>query len=158
MQRYIAIYLKQQVKLSFLCAIIAFIPTFGFSLFYDVIPNDTLLSFYPFVLALLYMGIAPLPIIRFRRLIRTQEQYYHVAFTTTNDVCLGKTLYLSDEWLIWAGSAAFYKKHIKTIDSHKDQPRTPRSYKTIVRTKDGKNYSFWCTATEVKTIKRWMRM
>ena len=154
MKKYIKIYHKQNVKVALFCAIIAFMPLFIASLCYEVIPEDILLSFVPFGLATICVAIASLYTIRFKKLIKTQEQIYNIEFQDTNAVSIGKTLYLSDKWLIWAGSGAFYKEHIKTISS----VRVRTSYKAVIQTVDDKKYSFWCTASDIKKIRKWRNM
>lgn len=59
--------------------------------------------------------LALLPIIRFRRMIARQERLYNAEFCDKNVKRLEGTLYLSKDWLIWAGSKAIHKKHIAKI-------------------------------------------
>lgn len=159
MEKYIKIYHKQNTKVALICAIIAFVPLFTVSLCYEVIPEDTLISFAPFVLATISVAIASLYTLRFKKLIKTQEQIYNIKFQDTNAVSIGKTLYLSDKWLIWAGSGAFYKEHIKSISSVRVHGgRYGSSYKAVIQTVDGKKYSFWCAASDIKKIRKWRNM
>jgi len=159
MEKYIKLYNIQNVKIALFCSVIVFIPLFTVSLFYDVIPEDTLISFIPFVLSALSVAIAALYTIRFKKMIKMQEQIYNIEFQDTNVVPIGKTLFLSDEWLIWAGKGAFYRKHIKTINSVRVQGgRYGFSYKALIKTADGKNYSFCCAASDIKKIRKWKNM
>lgn len=159
MEKYIKIYHKQNVRAALLCAIIMFLPLFIVSLLYDVYPEDILISFFPFVLAVLSVAIASLYTVRFKKLIKMQEQIYGIEFQDANAVHIGKRLYLSDEWLIWAGSGAFYKKHIKTIGSVCTHVASPGiSYKAVIKTIDGKKYSFSCAASDIKKIRKWRKM
>ena len=115
--KYVHIHNRRNCLLAMFCASIAFIPLFIVSLIYDVIPEDTLIAFVPFVIAAVCVAIASLYTIRFKKMIKMQEHLYGVQFNDDNVVHLGKTLYLSENWLIWAGIISIYKNHIKSIHS-----------------------------------------
>ena len=109
MNKYINIYHKKNILWASLCAIAAFIPLFIVSLYNDYVYYDTLVSFIPFVAATIYLAIASLFPIRFKKLIKKQEILYGIKFNDANTRHLEKTLYVSDYWLIQAGSLAFHK-------------------------------------------------
>ena len=56
--KYIKIYHKRNVQVAFACATIVSVPLFVVSLFYDVVPEDTLVSFVPYILAAMCAAIA----------------------------------------------------------------------------------------------------
>ncbi len=154
--KYIKIYHKRNVQLALICATIVFVPLFVVSLFYDVVPEDTLVSFAPYILAAIFVAIASLFTKRFRKMIHEQEQLYSVQFQDTDVVHLETTLYLAKDWLIWAGSCAMYKEHIKAISSALRPGRIGSSNEVVVRTVDNKQYSIWClSSSNVKRIKKW---
>ena len=156
MEKYIKIYHKRNIKLALVCAFIAFIPLFVVSLFYDVVPEDIIVSFVPFVLAALIIAFASLYTFRFKKLIEKQEQIYSIQFQDINAEHLENTLYLSDEWLIWAGSSAFFKKHIKSISSVRRFGRVGSSNQVTIKTVDNKKYTIWCLRTSnIKKIREW---
>ncbi len=156
MEKYIKIYHKRNAQIGCLCAFIAFVPLFIVSLFYDVVPDDTLISFIPFVLAAICVAVASLYTVRFKKLIVEQEQIYHIQFQDDNVEHLKTTLYLSDDWLICAGSCAFYKKHIKSISSVRRFGRAGSSNQVIIKTVDDKKYTVWCLrASDVKKLREW---
>ena len=156
MEKYIKIYHKRNTLLALFCASIVFLPLFAVSLFYDVVPEDTLISFVPFILAPLWVAVASLYTIRFKELIAEQEKIYHIQFQDDNVERLETTLYLSDDWLIWAGSCAFYKKHIKSISSVRRLGRAGSSNQVTIKTIDDKKYTVWClSASNVKKLKEW---
>ena len=156
MEKYIKIYHKRNTLLALFCASIVFLPLFAVSLFYDVVPEDTLISFVPFILAPLWVAVASLYTIRFKKLIAEQEKIYHIQFQDDNVEHLETTLYLSDDWLIWAGSCAFYKKHIKSISSVRRLGRAGSSNQVTIKTIDDKKYTVWClSASNVKKLKEW---
>ncbi len=154
--KYVNIYHKRNIQLALVCATIVFVPLFVVSLFYDVVPEDTLVSFVPFILAALYVAIASLFTKRFRRMIHKQEQLYNVQFQDTDVVHLETTLFLSKDWLIWAGSCALYKEYIKSISSTLRHGHAGSSNEVVVRTVDDKRYTIWClNSSNVKKIKKW---
>ena len=156
MKKYIKIYHKRNVKLAFICAVIVFVPLFVVSLFYNVVREDIIISFVPFVLAMLCVAVASLYTIRFKKMIKEQEHIYNVEFQDTKADHLETTLYLSDEWLIWAGSSAFYKKHIKSISSVRRFGRVGSSNEVTIKTIDNKKYTVWClSASNIKKIREW---
>ena len=114
-EKYTKIYLKRNIILALICATIVFIPLLIVSLIYDVLSYDLIVAFMPFPIAFIFVLISFLPIIRFRKMIRQQESLYDTVFSDTDADHLETTLYLSNNWLIWAGSCAIYKNHIQSI-------------------------------------------
>ena len=158
LEKYIEIYHKRNVQLVFICASIIFLPLFITSLLYDAVPGDTLIAFIPFVLAPICVAVASLYTIRFRKMIAKQAQTYHIQFQDDNVEHLETTLYLSSDWLIWAGSCAFYKKHIKSIHSVRRFGRAGSSNQVTIQTVDDKKYTVWCLgASNVKKLKEWRK-
>lgn len=156
MEKYIKIYHNRNIKFALFCAIIVFVPLFVVSLFCDVVPEDTIVSFVPFVLAALSVAVASLYTIRFKKMINEQEHIYNIEFQDIKAEHLETTLYLSVDWLIWAGSSAFYKKHIKSISSVRRFGRVGSSNEVNIKTVDNKKYTIWClSASNIKKIREW---
>ncbi len=154
--KYIKIYHKRNIQLASICATFCFLPLFVVSLFYDVIPGDILVSFVPYILAAVCTGAASLLTVRFRKMIHKQEQLYGVQFQDTNVVHLETVLYLSNDWLIWAGSCAVYKAHIKSMETTLRHGRVGSSNEVVINTVDHKQYRIWClSASNVKILKKW---
>ncbi|MBO5110760.1 MAG: hypothetical protein J6D21_08585 [Clostridia bacterium] len=154
--KYIRIYTKRNCLLALFCASIAFIPLFIVSLIYDVIPEDTLIAFAPFVFAAICVAIASLSTIRFKKMIKMQEQQYGVRFDDYNVIHLETTLYLSENWLIWAGISSIYKNHIKSIHSKLVHGRSGSSNKVTIKTVDNKKYIIWClSSSNINKIRKW---
>lgn len=157
-EKYIKFYHKRNVQLVFICASIIFLPLFITSLLYDVVPGDIWIALVPFYLAPMCVAVASLYTIRFKKLVATQEQAYHIQFQDHNVEHLETTLYLSDDWLIWAGSCAFYKQHIKAICSVRRFGRAGSSNQVTIQTMDDKKYTVWClSASNVKKLKEWQK-
>jgi hypothetical protein len=72
-------------------------------------------------------------------MINMQEQLYGVSFNDNNAVHLETTLYLSEDWLIWAGVSSMYKSHIKSVRSKLIHGRSGSSNKVVITTVDNKN-------------------
>ena len=156
MDRYVKIYHRRNIMLALICALFVFVPLFAVSLIYDVVPEDILVSFVPFLLAAICIALASLYTIRFRSLIRQQEQLYNIEFHDANAQRLETTLYLSDDWLIWAGVSAFYKMHIKSISAVRRFGRAGSSHEISIQTVDDKKYTIWCLSnSNVNKIKKW---
>ena len=150
--------MNRNMRLVFICASIIFLPLFITSLLYDVVPGDIWIALVPFYLAPICVAVASLYTIRFRKMIAKQEQAYHIQFQDDNVEHLETTLYLSSDWLIWAGSCAFYKKHIKSIRSVRRFGRAGSSNQVTINTIDGKKYTMWClSAANVKKLKAWQK-
>lgn len=158
-EKYIKIYLKRNIVLALICAILVFIPLFIVSLVYDVLSYDLIIAFVPFPIALICVLISLLPIIRFRKMIMRQESLYDTVFSDTDANHLETTLYLSKDWLIWAGSSAIYKKHIQSIQHKIESGRVGSSNKVTITTVDNKRYVVWClSATNIKKIELWCQV
>ena len=156
MEQYIKIFNKRNVMLALLCATPAFILLFVVSLLYDYVPEDTMVSFFPFVFAAFSVAVASLSTIRFKKLIKKQEQIYGIQFQDTNAEHIEKTLYISRDWLIRAGTFAFYKKHVKSITYILQNGKGGPLYKVTIKTIENKTYTFWSkNLSNIKKIRKW---
>ena len=157
-ETYVKIYLKRNILLAFVCSVIGFIPLFIVSLVYDVISYDLIISFCPFLIAFLCFSISLFPIIRFKKMIASQELLYGIVFSDNNSTRLETTLYLSDEWLIWACYCAIHKKHIQSVKCKRGHSRVGSSYRVKITTIDKKHYIIWClNFSSIKKINSWRK-
>ena len=155
-EKYIKIYRKRNVILALICTTIVFIPLLIASLIYDVLSYDLIVAFIPFPIAFICVLFSFLSIIRFRKMIRQQESLYDTVFSDTDATHLETTLYLSKDWLIWAGCCAIYKIHIQSIQHKLVVGRFGSSNKVTITTVDNKRYTIWClSTTNIKKIKIW---
>ena len=91
-------------------------------------------------------------------MINMQEQLYGVSFNDNNAVHLETTLYLSEDWLIWAGESAIYKYHIKSVRSKLVHGRSGSSNKVVITTVDNKKYVIWCLSySNINKIRKWKK-
>ncbi len=157
-EKYIIIYIKRNIILALICATICFIPLFIVSVIYDVLSYDIIVAFAPFVIALICVLISLFPIIRFKKMILQQESLYNTVFSDADVIYLETTLYLSKDWLIWAGSYAIHKKHIHSVKSELVSGSAGSSNKVTITTVDSKHYVIWCLSTSnIKKIKDWYK-
>jgi hypothetical protein len=158
-EKYVKIFYRRNLLATLLPAIFVFLPLFVVSLFYDVIDGDIWISFFPFPLAALLWCFAALYTVRFRKMIEEQESLYRISFCDNGAIHLETTLYLSEDWLIFAGSVALYKKHIRSVRAKSEIGRVGSSYKVTLRTVTGKKYVVWCLSHEnVERIKKWKKI
>ena len=122
----------------------------------DLDTEDTLLCLFPLYVSGTTFLVALLYPIRFRRMIKKQEELYGVSFNDDEVVLLEKMLFLSRDWLIAAGTCAVYKKHIRDVRSVFRTGKGGSSYEVFIITADGKQCKVWCTDAEnIKKIREW---
>lgn len=158
-EKYIRIYMKRNLLTALFCAILCFVPLFIVSLIYDLLSYDLVVSFAPFFVALLCVAFSYLYTFRFRRMISEQEKIFSITFDDTAAQHLETTVYLSDDWLIYAGSAAFYKGYVQSISSKtKHGLRGGSSNRVALKTIDGRHYVIWVlSSTVVKRLREWSK-
>ena len=92
-------------------------------------------------------------------MIKMQEDMFNITFNDKNAKSISKTsnAYLSDDWLIYAGSGAFYRDYIKSFSSKKyNSTRGGGGYRLIVNTIDGQEYEFHARASgDIKKLREW---
>ena len=155
--KYIKVYVKRNILLALFCSILVFIPLFIVSLIYDVLSYDIAVSFVPFAIAIICFLISLIPTIQFRRMIAQQEEVYGVKFSDTGAVHLETTLFLSDNWLIWAGVSALYKGYITDVKSRIMSGSVGSSNRVELITADNKRYVVWClNGNNLVKIKKWL--
>ena len=85
-------------------------------------------------------------IIRFFRMIRKQEQQFEICFSDCEAKPLwkGAPVYVTEDWCILGGTAAFYRGYIKNVTwQYERRGRGAGSYYLIVKTLDGCRYRIW---------------
>ena len=158
MRKYINIYIRRNFLLALFCSIIIFIPLFIVSLIYDVISYDIAVSFTPFVLSFLCVLFSNFSTIKFKKMITQQETMYNIEFNDNSAQHLETTLYLSDNWLIYAGISAFCKNHIRSIRTKVECGKAGTSKRIIIETVNNKKYAIWCVSDEnARNIEKWLK-
>ena len=157
-EKYIMLYVKRNSILAFICATIVFLPLFVVSLIYDVISYDLVVAFSPYPIALICVLVSLFPTIRFKKMVLQQESLYNTVFSDVGATHLETTLYLSKDWLIWAGSCAIHKEHIRSVKSKVVVGRVGSSNKVTILTADNKHYVIWClNSSNIKRIRDWYK-
>ena len=155
--KYIKVYVKRNILLALFCSILVFIPLFIVSLIYDVLSYDIAVSFVPFAIAIICVLISLIPTIQFRRMIAQQEEVYGVKFSDTGAVHLETTLFLSDNWLIWAGVSALYKGYITDVKSRIMSGSVGSSNRVELITADNRGYAVWClSGNNLEKVYKWL--
>lgn len=155
--KYVRIYTKRNIWLTFICATIVAVPLFITSLIYDVLQYDYLTALIPYAIAAVVVLCCSVPIFCFRSMILEQEALYGIYFNDADAKHLETTLYISQDWLIWAGISAFHKNHIKHIAHKKRHGRVGSSNEVKVVTVDSKKYTVWClSSSNIQLIKEWL--
>lgn len=156
---YIKIYLKRNAKLIAFMSLPISLLFFVVSILYDAIPNDYIFALMPIIVGLLAFLVTCLFIIRFNNIIKMQEEMFNITFNDKNAKSISKTsiAYLSDDWLIFPGSCAFYREYIKSFSSRKyNSTRGVSGYRLIVNTTDGQEYEFHARGTsDIKKFREW---
>ena len=135
--------------LALFCAAIICVPLLIVSFLYDVVPYDLAVALAPFPLALICVAISLFPTIRFKKMIAEQESLYNTVFSDTDAEHLETTLYISRDWLIWAGCSAIFKAHILSVQSRYESGRAGASNRVTITTADHRRYVVWCLRAEM---------
>ena len=142
--------------LALFCAAIVCVPLLIVSFLCDAIPYDLAVALAPFPLALICVAISLFPTIRFKKMIAEQESLYNTVFSDTDAEHLETTLYISRDWLIWAGCSAICKAHIRSVQSRCESGSAGASNRVTITTADHRRYVVWCLRAEkVRRIRDW---
>ena len=161
-KHYCLLHLKFYGKLCFIIATMMFIPFFITSLCYDALEYDILFSCCAsYGIWFLVFLVLAMWNIRFLRMIRRQEQKFAISFSDRNAKPLwsDSLSFLSDDWFIHAGSAAFYKDYIAAITWKRQIPGEGRSgYYLNVTTVDNRNYHLFIRSRNAcEKIRKWWK-
>ena len=99
------------------------------------------------------------PCFRFVRMIHLQEALFQTAFDDTNAIVLDRVglTYLSKDWFIRSGSAAFYDRYIRSIRYRTLHSQNGVGYRVTVLTTDGKSYGLWLNSvSDIKRAQAWL--
>ena len=143
MKKYTYIFLKNRLLIVFSAAALLFL-----LFFFVLLINKNAVYALPFALwvyvpAAVWYSIDILLSIRFQRMIRYQEQYFNVVFSDADSVPLfpGSITYLSDDWLIFSGKTAFYRKYVGKITVERVHTNMGNDYYLKIQTCDGRTYT-----------------
>ena len=159
MKKYIFLFLKNRLRIIFLTGTLLFLLFFFVLLLNSNTAYTPVFALWAFAPALAWYGIDLLLTIHFRRLIRYQEKLLNVVFHDANAVPLfpGSMTYLSDDWLIFSGTAAFHRQYIKSITIRTFHTNRGNDCKIKVQTRTGRTYMRAIASyTDGRKIKQWL--
>ncbi len=142
MKKYTTVFLKNRLLITSLAGSFFFLLFFFLLLLHKGTVYPPVFAFLAYVPFVIWFGIDALLTVRFREMIRRQEERLNIGFDDTGSEPLfpGSTTYLSDSWLIFSGKEAFHRLYIVKV-----------SIKTV-RTGMGNDYYLKITTLEEKTF------
>ena len=156
---YVKIYLKRNAKLIAFMAFPVSALFFVISILYDAVSNDILYALIPFIIGFFAFGYTCIFAVRFNKMIETQEKMFNIKFDDSNAKLISKAsfIYLSNDWLINAGSCAFYRDYVKSFSVKKyNSNRIGGGHRIVVNTIDGKQFEFHSrVSSDIKKFREW---
>jgi len=156
--KYNKIYLKSLFKLILYIMVLPIALLFLIlSFFYDTLPYDFLFVLAPIPLGLLFFIPLALYVFRFNRLIKLQEKKFNIKFNDDGATPVWKNslTFISDGWLIFSGTCAFYRKYVKSFSVKSNHKR---GYRVTINTIDKKKYKVLAmTSDEIKKYREWRK-
>ena len=159
-KRHVLRYLRRNLLLALACAgsIAALFTIAGLLAKAD--PRDiTTALLLTAALAGAFLLAGMVPCIRFVRMIRLQEALFQTAFDDENAIELDRVglTYVSKDWFIRSGSAAFYADYIRSIRCRTVHSQNGVGYRVTVAATDGKAYGLWLnSASDVRRVREWL--
>lgn len=169
MKKYNLIYAKNTFLMCFFISLFAAVPFFAVSFFFDAVENDIFYSLY-WLLAGVAVWLVMLLRIPFAYMIlRRQEKMLNIKFDckginplypSATAMSTNSLIYISDEWLIFAGTGVFCRDYIEklSVKSEKRKNRVHYNHFCIIIGKDEKKYyKLLDCASTAKKIREWYR-
>ena len=158
-KKYIRLYAKHMLLLMCVITIPLFLLFFIVSFFADAQPYDLQFSFVILGAGGIVFIATLYPIKRFCAMIKHQEKQFGVVFSDKDSRKIGENVeYLTDEWLINAGTIALYWKNIKGISSKvartNGRAGMQKAYSMKITTMDDSVYIFNTTSEHVESLIR----
>lgn len=159
-KRHVLRYLRRNLLLALACAgpiavLFAVAGAFAESEARDIVTAILLTA----ALAGAFLLAGTLVCFRFVRMIRLQEALFQTAFDDTNAIVLDRVglTYLSKDWFIRSGSAAFHADYIRSIRCRTVHSQNGAGYRVTVAATDGRSYGLWLNSTsDVKRVRAWL--
>lgn len=142
-KQYASAYIAENLILTLIITLPLFMMLFVISLRYNVVTHDLLISLFPLLCGIIYIGFIYARTFRFKNLIHVQEKLLNVSFTDDALKPLyPKTLfYCSESWFMKAGCWAFHRDYLTKITVRVRNENSPaRHYVVEFYTTHGKRY------------------
>lgn len=142
-KKYIIVFLKNRLRIIFITSTFFFLLFLFVLLFNKNTAYTPIFALWVYVSALIWYGVDILLSIRFQHMIKYQEKYLNVVFSDADSISLFPTsmTYLSDDWLIFCGKAAFHRQYITKVVIKRTRSNMGNDYRLTIQTCDGKNYT-----------------
>ena len=159
-KRHIQRYLRRNLLLALACAgpiavLFAVAGVFAKSEVRDIATAILLTA----ALAGIFLLAGTVVCFRFVRMIRLQEALFQTAFDDTNATELDRVglTYLSKDWFIRSGSAAFHADYIRSIRCRTVHSQNGAGYHVTLAATDGRSYGLWLnSASDVRRVREWL--
>ena len=124
MKKYNSIYAKNTFLMCFVISLFAAVPLLIVSLFFDAVENDILYSLYCLLAGMAVWLVLLLRIPLAYVALRRQEKLLNIRFDgegvkplypSATAMSTNSLIYMSDEWLIFAGTGAFCRDYIEKL-------------------------------------------
>lgn len=142
MKKYIFRFLKTQFYAAFGTGTAFFLLFFCVLVFCKTAVYPPSSAFWVYILSFVWFAIDLLFVVHFVLFIRFQENRYHITFCDTGAKPLypSSNIFLTDEWLIFAGRTAFYRPYIRNISIVSEKTNGGRNYQLKIHTDDDSTY------------------
>jgi len=169
MKKYNLIYAKNTFLMCFVISLFAAVPLLIVSLLFDVVEHDILYSLYFSLVGVVIWLVLLLRIPLAYMTLRRQEKMLGVIFDgkgvkplyqSATAMSTNSLIYMSDEWLIFAGTGAFCRDYIEkfTVRSKKRKNHVDYYHLCIIVGKDKrKYYKLLDSASTAKRVREWYR-
>ncbi len=169
MKKYNLIYAKNTFLICFFISLLVAVPFFIVSFLFDAVENDILYSLYSLIAGVAVWLVLLLRIPFAYMILHRQEKLLGIKFDDKDVKPLYPSaaamstislIYVSEEWLIFAGTGAFCRDYIEkfTVRSKKRKYRTEYYHLCIIVGKDKKKYyKLLDSASTAKRMREWYR-
>lgn len=167
MKKYNLIYAKNTFFMCFLISLLVAVPFLVVSFFFDAVENDILYSLYCLLAGVAVWLLLLLRIPFAYMILRRQEKMLGIKFDDRSvkplypsavAMSANSLIYMSDEWLIFAGTSAFCRNYIEkfTVKSKKRKNHIHYYHLCIIFGKDQKKYyKLLDSASTAKRVREW---
>ena len=165
MKKYNLIYAKNIFLMCFFISFFIAVTFFIVSFFFDVVENDILYSLYSLLVGVAAWLVMLLRIPFAYMILRRQEKMLGIKFDDKDvkplyPMSTNSLIYVSGEWLIFAGMSAFCRDYIEKLTVRSKRPKNQIHYYhlCIIVGKDKKKYyKLLDSASTAKKIREWYR-
>lgn len=161
MNKYTKLFLKNRLLLIFVVGTLFFLLFFFVLLFNKNAIYPPAFALWIYVPGVVWFAIDVLLTIRFRKLIRYQEEFLNISFNDQNAAPLFPRFltYLSDDWVIFSGKTAFHREFIEKVTIRPKHASTGgNNYILKIKTRTGRSYKrVFGSHADARDIQHWFK-